>query len=94
MPDSTVSTSEKSKRGWSWGRLLAWALAVLFFGFVMREVLYPFAGEKYVEFTHGSHSHYAPKDRNENVPISKFPTRRPDPGERITPDGKIVPRGE
>lgn len=36
------------------------------------------------------HTHYLPKDRNETVPVSSFPMRPPDEGERITPDGDIV----
>ncbi|MXX97895.1 MAG: hypothetical protein F4065_07960 [Rhodothermaceae bacterium] len=65
--------------------------AVLLF-FVMQTVLNPFGENEYAEIPHGNHSHYVPKDRDPNVPISNFPTRPPGDNERITPDGRIVPK--
>ncbi|MBT8400545.1 MAG: hypothetical protein KJO98_08720 [Rhodothermia bacterium] len=49
-----------------------------------------FDKKHYFEVPHGSHTHYVAKDRDPNVSISQFPTRRPGPGERITPQGQIV----
>ena len=66
--------------------------AALFFGLVLREAMFPFAGKPYIEITHGDHAHYVPKDRNETVPISSFPRRPPGTDERVTPDGDIVAR--
>lgn len=51
----------------------------------------PYRGQDYGEIPHGDHVHYVPKDRNPDVPVSRFPTRPPEPGERITQDGNIVP---
>ena len=65
--------------------------AVLLF-FVMQTVLNPFGDNEYAEIPHGDHSHYVPKDRDPDVPISNFPTRPPGNNERITPDGRIVPK--
>ncbi|MCY3593964.1 MAG: hypothetical protein OXI05_08620 [Bacteroidota bacterium] len=65
--------------------------AVLLF-FVMQSVLNPFGDNEYAEIPHGNHSHYVPKDRDPDVPISNFPTRPPGDNERITPDGRIVPK--
>lgn len=75
-------------------RVLRWGVVVLalfLFGLLVREVLYPFQGRGYMEISHGDHTHYVPKDRNDTVPVSAFPTRPPGAGERITPDGNIVP---
>ena len=68
--------------------IIAGALLVL----VMRQVLNPFGDREYAEIPHGNHSHFVPKDRDPNVPLSSFPTRPPGPNERILPDGRIVPR--
>ena len=76
-------------------RKLRWLL-VAFAGvllvLVMQQVLNPFGNREYAEIPHGNHSHFVPKDRNPDVPLSNFPTRPPGPTERITPDGRIVPR--
>ena len=72
------------------GLLAVLLAAAVFFGLVLREAMFPFAGKPYLEITHGDHSHYVPKDRNETVPISNFPRRPPGPDERVTPDGDIV----
>ncbi len=65
--------------------------AVLLF-FVMQSVLNPFGDKEYAEIPHGDHSHYVPKDRDPDVPISNFPRRPPSENEKITPDGRIVPK--
>jgi hypothetical protein len=67
------------------------AVLLVLFGSVMWTVVNPYRNQPYEEVPHGDHVHYVPKDRNENVPISQFPTRPPNAGERLTPDGKIVP---
>ena len=71
-----------------------WILAVVLlvvFGTVLYTVINPYRNQPYEKVPHGDHTHYVPKDRNEQVPISRFPTRPPNQGERITPDGEIVP---
>lgn len=73
-------------RRWAFYLIGAVLLAVL-----LREVLYPFSDQPYMEISHGNHVHYVPKDRNETVPVSAFPMRPPESDERITPDGDIVP---
>jgi len=45
---------------------------------------------EYIRVEHGDHAHYYPPNRDPDVPLSEFPTRPPGPGERITPDGRIV----
>lgn len=89
LPDPSADDSPTSGPR----KVMRWALvaiAVFLFGLLMREVLYPFRGRPYMEISHGDHTHYVPEDRNETVPVSSFPTRPPDRGERITPDGDIV----
>lgn len=74
---------------------LRWALLIaagLILILVMRQVLNPFGDREYAEIPHGNHSHFVPKDRDPNVPLSAFPTRPPGPNERILPDGRVVPR--
>ncbi len=71
--------------------LLLLAGAILFV-LVMRQVLNPFGDREYAEIPHGNHSHFVPKDRDPNVPLSRFPTRPPSADERLLPDGRIVPR--
>jgi hypothetical protein len=63
------------------------------FGSVLWTVINPYRDQPYEEVPHGDHVHYVPKERNEEVPISRFPTRAPNQGERITPDGEIVEAG-
>ncbi|MCS4170516.1 hypothetical protein GGQ05_001982 [Salinibacter ruber] len=69
---------------------MALVLGIVLFGVLMRSVLYPYPNQSYAEIAHGDHTHYVPKDRNETVPISSFPTREPGPNEQITPDGDII----
>lgn len=78
----------RGRRLWRWF-LLAAGLVLL--GVMLRKVLFPFQGQSYLEIGHGDHTHYVPKDRNETVPVSSFPMVEPGPGERVTPDGDIVP---
>lgn len=58
----------------------------------MREVINPYRNQRFEKIPRGDHAHYVPKNRNPDVPIDRFPTRKPGPDERITPDGKVVPR--
>ena len=39
---------------------------------------------------HGDHYHYVPENRNKDVPVGRFPTEPPGPGEYITPSGEVV----
>jgi hypothetical protein len=66
-------------------------VAGLFFVLVMADTLGIFHTKPYNEVPHGNHVHYVPRDRDPSVPIGQFPTRPPGPGERITPQGQIVP---
>ncbi len=73
-------------------RIVLVIVGLILFVFVMQRVLNPFGDKEYAEIPHGNHSHYVPKDRDPSVPISNFPTRPPAAHERITPDGRIVPK--
>lgn len=88
---SEPNASEISQHGgsglWRW---LLYLIGIGLFALLLRDVLYPFRDQRYVEISHGNHVHYLPKDRNENVPVSSFPMRAPGPNERITSDGDIV----
>lgn len=66
-------------------------IAVIFFAVVIADSLGMFNTKPYNEIPHGDHVHYVPRDRDPNVPVGEFPTRPPGPGERITPQGRIVP---
>lgn len=90
-PTSTASETSQSKRR-SLRRWLVLLAAVVFFGIIFQDVLFPFSGRDYVEVSHGDHSHYVPEDRDPDVPIGNFPTRPPEANERIAPDGEILPR--
>lgn len=97
MPDRDPPTyePEPSARRSRPVRIVKWVAAIaaiLFFVAVLRQAFNPFGDQPYVEITHGDHVHYVPKDRAPNVPVSQFPTRRPGPEERITPEGRIVPK--
>lgn len=80
------SSSDVSYRRWV---LVAFIVAIL--ATVMWTVINPYRNQPYEEIPHGDHVHYIPKDRNEDVSISRFPTRPPSSSEQITPDGEIVP---
>lgn len=73
-------------------RWVFYLIGAVLLALLLREVLYPFAEQPYMEISHGNHVHYVPKDRNETVPVSAFPMRPPGPEERITPDGDILPK--
>jgi len=62
-----------------------------FFGIIMWEVVNPYRNQRFEKIPHGDHVHYVPKDRNPNVSVSRFPTRKPAEDERITPKGEVVP---
>lgn len=88
MVDESASGST-SRRSWRrWGLAI---VLVAFFGYLLWQVVNPYRGQAYEEVPHGDHTHYVPRDRDTDVPISRFPTRPPGEGERITPDGNIVP---
>jgi hypothetical protein len=36
--------------------------------------------------------HYLPQNRDPNVPVSQFPTVRPEPSDTLLPDGRVVPK--
>lgn len=69
------------------------AVLFLFFSYLTWQVVNPYRNQPYGKVPHGDHVHYVPKDRNEDVPISRFPRQPPEEGERITPDGQVVPAG-
>ena len=74
---------------------LRWILlvvALLFFGFIFADTMGVFDDRPYVEVPHGNHSHYLPKDCGADLNASNFPTQPPGPDERITCDGRIVPK--
>jgi len=88
MARSSSSSAPSSR---SWRRWTAAALLLVFFGAVMWTVINPYRGQRFEKIPHGDHVHYVPKDRNPDVPVSRFPTRKPTEEERITPDGEVVP---
>lgn len=90
MSDS--SSLNASTSGRSWRKWVAGAVLLVFFGVLMREVINPYRNQRFEKVPHGSHVHYAPKDKNPDVPISQFPTQKPDENEDITPDGRVVPK--
>lgn len=74
-------------------RIFRWVLlvvALIFFGLVLRGVFDPYGDAPYIEVSHGNHAHYVPKDRDPDVPVGRFPTQPPGPGQRIMPDGRVV----
>lgn len=86
------SSTESSSSTGHWRKWVAGAVLLVFFVLILREVLYPYRNQRFGEIPHGDHVHYVPKDRNPDVSIGKFPTQKPGPDERITPDGQVVPR--
>jgi hypothetical protein len=91
MATDSSSKEEKTARGRSWRKWIVGAVLLVLFSYLLWYVVNPYRDQPYAEIPHGDHVHYVPKDRNEEVPIGRFPTRPPEPGERITPDGEIVP---
>lgn len=85
------SSSDNATSSRSWRRWIAAAVFLLFFGAVMWTVINPYRGQRFEKIPHGDHVHYVPKDRNTDVPVSRFPTEKPEQNERITPDGEVVP---
>ena len=89
MSRSTSSDDSISSRAWR-----KWVVAIVllvFFGVIMWEVVNPYRGRRFEKIPHGDHVHYVPKDRNEDAPVSRFPTQKPEADERITPTGEVVP---
>ncbi len=84
-PSSPVSTLASGRR------LVVIAFFVVLVGLVLYQVVNPFPDQPYIEVPHGDHVHYVPKDRDEAIPLSEFPTEEPGPNERILPDGRVVP---
>lgn len=85
------SSSDDATSSRSWRRWIAAVLLLVFFGAVMWTVINPYRGQRFEKIPHGDHVHYVPKDRNPEVPVGQFPTRKPAKDERITPDGEVVP---
>lgn len=86
MDHESESSPARTYRRWILGVVL-----LVIFGSVFWTVVNPYRNQTYEEVPHGGHVHYVPKDRNENVPISRYPTQKPGENERITPDGEVVP---
>jgi len=86
------SSSENTAPSRSWRRWVAGGVFLVFFGVVMWTVINPYRGQRFEKIPHGDHVHYVPKDRNPDVPVSRFPTQKPGKNERIMPDGEVVPR--
>lgn len=78
---------------WSTRRILVTVVFLAFVVFVTYRVLNQFADQPYMEVPHGDHVHYVPKDRDQAVPLSDFPTQAPAANERILPDGRVVQTG-
>ncbi|MFO8099912.1 MAG: hypothetical protein R6T83_09880 [Salinibacter sp.] len=88
MNDDTRADASSRR---SWRRWVAGLFFSLFFVAILWVVINPYRGQDYGEIPHGDHVHYVPKERNSDVPINRFPTEPPEPGERITPDGEVIP---
>ena len=67
------------------------ALVLVLACFALADSLGYFNEKPYTAVSHGSHNHYVPYDRNPDVSIDKFPMEEPAPGEKITPEGQVVP---
>ncbi|MFO8231406.1 MAG: hypothetical protein R6U20_01945 [Longimonas sp.] len=87
---SPPSESSQNSTSWSTRRWVVLGIAVLFFGFVLYEMINPFPGQPYLEVPHGDHVHYVPKDRDDDARLNDFPTTRPGPNERILPNGRVI----
>jgi hypothetical protein len=94
MTTTSSASDSGSRSDWSPRRWVVGVFLLAVLGAVLWTVINPYRGQRYEEVPHGDHVHYRPKDWNEDVPISRVPTRPPEPGERITPDGEIVPDRE
>ncbi len=71
-------------------RIFFITIAVILAAFVVVDSLKLFEDRPYVIVPHGNHVHYLPHDRDPDVPVHNFPTEKPRPGERITPQGQVV----
>ena len=95
MTEAAATSSDSTARKFGPFTLRRW---LVIFGFavlvwlMMGEVMDPYGDKGYMEVSHGDHKHYVPEDRDPNVSISNFPTSPPGPNERITPNGRIVPK--
>ncbi|MFB6098555.1 MAG: hypothetical protein ABEK84_05475 [Salinibacter sp.] len=89
MTDASQSGEQSPRRNWR--KWIVGGSFLVFFAAVMWTVINPYRGQRFEKIPHGSHVHYVPKDRNPDVPVGRFPTRKPAKDERITPDGKVVP---
>jgi hypothetical protein len=90
----TASPSDGTTSSRSWRRWVAAAVLLVFFAVLMWEVINPYRGQRFEKIPHGDHVHYLPRDRNPDVPVGRYPTQKPDPDQRITPDGQVVPARE
>jgi len=90
MSDSSSADASPFKR--SWRKWVAGAVLLVFFAVLMREVINPYRNKRFEKVPHGGHVHYVPKDKNSDAPIGRFPTQKPDEDQRITPNGKVVPK--
>jgi hypothetical protein len=96
--ETRASSSEESNGGgqssfWSPRRLIVTVVFLAFIAFVTYRAVNQFADQPYMEVPHGDHVHYVPKDRDDAVPLSDFPTQPPAENERILPDGRVVQTG-
>ena len=89
---STSSADDQPTKRRSWRRWLVGAAVIVALFFIMQDVIDPWGEEEYLRVPHGDHAHYVPQDRDPDVPLTEFPTYEPEPDERITPDGRVVPR--
>jgi len=92
-PNDHSPSDERSAGGGLSRKGILGAVLFLFFSYLSWQVANPYRNQPYEKVPHGDHVHYVPKDWNEDVPISRFPRQPPEEGERITPDGEIVPAG-
>jgi len=67
-------------------------LVLILAAFAMADSLGLFIEKPYKAVPHGTHNHYVPFDRDPGVPLSDFPTEEPGPNERITAQGKVIPK--
>jgi hypothetical protein len=90
----SVTSDNATRSSHSRGRVRRWivvALVAMVLILVLRSVLDPYDERGIMTVPHGDHNHYVPQDRDPDVSISNFPVVYPGPGERIMPDGRIVP---
>jgi hypothetical protein len=91
-PDDPSDDRSLAARLRSWRKWIVLAAALAFFAYLFPKVLDPYAGQQYEEVPHGDHVHYLPQNRDPDVPVSQFPTVRPEPGDTLLPDGQVVPK--